>query len=89
MNRLGVPGFVRDTEYQSSTYGTRVRVKRWGFFTVVSVDGVDVYFDRFSGKIEGVGFSPATDSAPGAARKPRRSVWRHSAGAPNGGSLAV
>jgi len=30
-------------------------------FSVVSVNGLDVYFHRLTGKIDGVGFGPARD----------------------------
>jgi hypothetical protein len=61
MNIIGIPGFVRDTEYRSCTCETTVRVKRGLFFTVISVNGLDVYFSRFTGSIDGVGFSPRSD----------------------------
>ena len=61
-NAIGIPGIVRDTEYRSKATGTRVLVKRGKFFTVVSVNGVDVYFNRFSGTIDGVGVTPASGS---------------------------
>jgi hypothetical protein len=66
LNAVGAPGFLRDTEFRSRTYGTHVRVKRGQLFTVVSVNGLDVYFGRFSGTVDGVGFSPssACSSAP-------------------------
>lgn len=70
-NAIGVPGFLRDAEYKSPSFGTTVRVKRGLFYTVVSVDGTDVYFNRFSGAVDGVGFSLASgckaDSRPGSA----------------------
>ncbi len=56
-NSLGIPGFVRKVEYHSDNFGTRVAVRVGRLFTVVSVDGTDVYFNRFSGEIDGVGFS--------------------------------
>lgn len=67
MNGLGVPGFVADTEYRSGTPSSHVRVRRERLFTVVSVNGLDVYFRRFSGRIDGVGVSPPAgrgNSAP-------------------------
>jgi hypothetical protein len=30
-------------------------------FTVVSVNGLDIYFDRLTGAIDGVGSSPISD----------------------------
>ena len=60
-NLLGMPGFVRDTTYRSQNLGAAVVVKRGRLFTVVCVNGVDVYFNRFSGRIDGVGSSGSAD----------------------------
>jgi hypothetical protein len=38
-----------------------VRVHLGPLFSVVSVNGLDVYFHRLTGRIDGVGFSPAGD----------------------------
>lgn len=64
MNALGVPGFVSPTNYKSQALGIRVQVRCSGFFTVVSVDGLDVYFTRLTGRVDGVGFSPTSDCRP-------------------------
>jgi len=61
MNALGVPGLVRTTDYRSRAFGTRVQVRCSGFFTVVSVNGLDVYFERLTGRIDGVGLTQAAD----------------------------
>jgi hypothetical protein len=58
VNALGVPGLVQDTEYRSHTSLCQVRVRRERIFTVVTVNGVDVYFHRFSGRIDGCGTRP-------------------------------
>jgi hypothetical protein len=55
LNALGVPGFVREADYRSERLDTRVRVRCDDEFTVVSVNGVDVYFRRLSGRLDGVG----------------------------------
>jgi hypothetical protein len=52
-NRFRLPGFLKDTSYHSR-FGTTVRVQRGLLFTVVSVDGTDVYFDRLTGSLEHV-----------------------------------
>jgi hypothetical protein len=54
LNALGLPGFVREGTYTSET-GTEVRVSRGQLFTIVSVNGTDVYFGRLRGRIDGVG----------------------------------
>lgn len=55
LNALGAPGFVRNGIYESADLRTRVRVSCGELFTVVSVNGTDVYFDRLRGRIDGVG----------------------------------
>ena len=54
-NLLRLPGFVRETEYHASIAEVSVQVRTDRQHTVVSVNGVDVYFKRTSGRIEGVG----------------------------------
>jgi hypothetical protein len=55
LNVIGIPGLVQDTEYQSNTARCHVRVRRDQTYTVISVNGVDVYFHRLSGRIDGCG----------------------------------
>jgi hypothetical protein len=55
LNTLGAPGFVRSGSFESRQSGTHVRVYCGELYTVVSVNGVDVYFDRLGGRIDGVG----------------------------------
>ena|SRR6185503_6434083 len=74
--RLGFPGIVQDVDYRSQAFGTEVSVKRGSLFTVVSVNGVDVYFNRFSGKIDGVGFSRASGYRPDRVQESVRSAAR-------------
>lgn len=59
-NLAGFPGVVREGEYQSEL-GVTVKVRKSALFTVVTVNGVDVFFYRLSGGIDGVGFSPTSD----------------------------
>jgi hypothetical protein len=58
LNLLGVPAVVRECEYSAQELGTKIRVKKTDFFTLITVNGVDVYFDRITGVIDGVGFTP-------------------------------
>lgn len=67
MNAMGAPGFLRDTEFRSKTFGTHVRVKRGQLFTVVSINGLDIYFCRFTGHVDGVGFSQSCGAAAASA----------------------
>jgi hypothetical protein len=72
MNAIGTPGFIRDTDYRSRTFGTRVRVQRGKLFTVISVNGIDVYVCRFTGIIDGIGFSASSDGVPALTRESMR-----------------
>ena len=74
MNAIGTPGFIRDSDYRSRTYGTRVSVRRGKLFTVISVNGVDVYVCRFTGVIDGIGFRPSGDGMPALSRESMRSL---------------
>lgn len=58
LNKFGVPGFVRYTIYSNPAAGVRVLVQCYRLFSVVSVNGVDVYFHRITGKIDGIFVSP-------------------------------
>ncbi len=65
LNWFGVPGFIRPCEYKASMYGLvaghlrcTVSVRVTDFYTIVTVNGVDVYFYRLTGEIDGVGGAP-------------------------------
>jgi hypothetical protein len=72
LNKLGIPGFVGDTEFRSRRLDAHVRVRRRRLFTIVSVNGLDVYFRRLTGRLDGVG-GAATGYTPVQAREPARS----------------
>jgi hypothetical protein len=59
-NLAGMPAFVRECDYESPL-GMVVRVRKGRLFTVVTVDGVDVFFYRLSGRIDGVVLSSPPD----------------------------
>lgn len=59
-NRVGWPLIVRPAEY-SSTLGVKVSVRRSEMFTVVTVNGIQVFFRRLTGRIDGVGLAPSAD----------------------------
>ena len=61
LNALRLPGFVRNTEYDSARVGAQVRVHCGEFLTVISVNDVDVYFNRLTGRIDGVALSSRAD----------------------------
>ncbi|MDE2798660.1 MAG: hypothetical protein OXI94_08325 [Gemmatimonadota bacterium] len=54
LTRLGVPGFVREGEYEG--FGKRVKVSIGGLYTVITVDGISIDICRYTGKITGMGF---------------------------------
>jgi hypothetical protein len=56
-NLFGLPGFARRGSYRAPVSGISVRVEKSDLFTVVSVDGVDVYLHRITGEIGGVGLN--------------------------------
>lgn len=64
LNAIGVPGVVQPGTYEAGVGQASVRIAVGPLFTVVTVNGVDVYLHRFTGEIDGVGFSAATPSWP-------------------------
>jgi len=64
LNKLGLPGFVGDTDYDSKKLHAHVRVRRKRLFTIVSVNGLDVYFRRLTGRLDGVGLDPNAGYTP-------------------------
>ena len=74
LNAAGIPGVLVDGEYRAEICRADIRVKVGPLFTVVSVNGVDVYFHRLTGEIDGVGVTPESDSRPGAFRGSGHSV---------------
>lgn len=67
-NALGLPGLVKDTVYRSQHPDATVVVRRGRLFTVICVNGTDVYFNRLSGRIDGVGANPSPDCMTAAVR---------------------
>jgi hypothetical protein len=59
LNIAGWPAIVREGEYRSAELDAKITVLKMDLSTVISVNGFDVYFNRFTGAIEGVGFSPS------------------------------
>ena len=56
-NLAGIPGLVRECRYDSSTANAEITVKQSPLFTIISVNGLDIYFHRLTGSIDGVGTS--------------------------------
>lgn len=63
VNLAGLPGFVREGEY-SSQLGVTVKVRKSALHTTVTVNDVDVFFYRLTGKMDGVGFNASPDYTP-------------------------
>ena len=57
LNWLGWPGFVQESDHMATAASVIVRVRKTRLFTVITVNGVDVYFDRLTGRIDGTGVS--------------------------------
>lgn len=57
---VGYPCVVREGHYESAATGVSVSVRALDLFTVVTVNGVDVYFYRLTGGIDGVGVGPSS-----------------------------
>ena len=68
-NLAGVPGIVRDCDYGATAHDVRVQVKAGEMFTIISVNGLDIYFHRLTGVIDGIGFGSTPNLQPGQARQ--------------------
>jgi hypothetical protein len=49
---IGIPGFVRSGNYEYD--GKKVSVQFTKLWTIVSVDGSDIYFRRLTGTFDGI-----------------------------------
>ena len=54
-NRLGVPGGIQSMEINDDVSCQRLVIKVGLFFTCISINGRDYFFNRFSGKFDGTG----------------------------------
>jgi hypothetical protein len=66
LNLAGVPGYVRAGNHQSEFGSVQVRVSP--LYTVITVNGVDVFFYRLTGGIDGVGVSQTSNYTMAAPR---------------------
>ena len=57
-NLAGFPGFVRECSYSASICQAEIRVRKHDLFTIITVNGLDIYFSRLTGAIDGIGLSP-------------------------------
>jgi hypothetical protein len=74
LNAIGVPGVVQPGTYEAGIGQASVRITLGPLFTVVTVNGVDVYFDRFTGAVDGAGFRVADGCALADTPRPARSA---------------
>jgi hypothetical protein len=52
---------VRKCDYRASVCDATVSVRTRDLFTIITVNGLDIYFHRLTGMIDGVGFSQNAD----------------------------
>lgn len=81
-NLAGVPGIVRNCDYGATAHDIRVQVKAGELFTIITVNGLDIYFHRLTGSIDGIGFSGAptdctSDAVRGSVELPEPSSLQH------------
>lgn len=55
LNVAGVPGLVKDCDYEVGITDATVKVRVRDSFTIIEVSGLEIYFNRLTGKIDGVG----------------------------------
>lgn len=63
-NACGWPGAIADAEIVDGVSGQHIAIRRGLLFTVVSVNGRDYYFRRFSGKLDGTGIGCVSRPSP-------------------------
>jgi len=54
-NLAGIPGLVQECHYKGAAAKAEITVSRGKLFTIISVNGLDIYFHRLTGSIDGVG----------------------------------
>ena len=62
LNALRAPGFVRPFEYRNGETGETLSVRTSPRYTVLTVNGHEHYFVRETGKYDGSGMMPSSDS---------------------------
>lgn len=51
----GIPGLVRECDYEAEAVDARISVRVREMYTIIHINGIDIYFHRLTGKIDGVG----------------------------------
>ena len=52
---IGLPGFIQNSEIRDRLTGQNIRIRVGNLFTVLSVNGRDYFFSRFTGRFDGTG----------------------------------
>ena len=68
-NLAGYPCLIREGRFESPAVGVNVSVQASDSYTIVTVNGVEVFFHRLSGQFDGVGFSQNSHPRPRLARR--------------------
>ena len=78
-NLAGVPGLVRDCDYEGGVAKSNISVRTKELFTIITINGLEVYFHRLTGTIDGVGARSdyKQDSSDLSSTSPTRSDLRH------------
>ena len=61
LNLCGFASPIRECDYTASICRARITVQQRELFTVIRVNGLDIYFHRLTGNIDGVGLNPSAD----------------------------
>ena len=62
LNFFGFASPIRACEYTAGICKGNISVRQGALFTIITVNGLDVYFHRLTGKIDGVGFCPTVET---------------------------
>lgn len=57
LNLFAAPGFIRPVEQYYRSINKTIKVEVTELFTIISIDGIDWYFYRLNGKLDGWGTS--------------------------------
>jgi len=64
-NLAGIPGLVQECEYRANVTDAHIKVRVREIYTVIQVNGLEIFFHRLTGSIDGVGVM--SDCKPGQA----------------------
>lgn len=60
LQKMHIPGFVSDTTCNDLVTGDQIRIINSPLAVCISINNRDYYFDRFTGKFNGTGYSIKT-----------------------------